>query len=343
MENSDIARQLSTFRKTIDNIDAALIHLLAERFRCTDEVGLLKARYQLPAVDEAREQQQYQRLAALAQEAELDTAIVQRLMQLVIGEVVERHRQIAARHAPTPPMTSPLGADPGATYRSNQTNEQNRMKWPTIEQIRSFTDLPYGYSWDYLKREEINVATDFFRTWFPSISVGLASPFLDQQFYADNVVLEDDPDRGIFATVVRQNDEIVAIATWEKIDGADVIFGRVGAVAKPHRQARLAVAAQDLGEKIGTFMGAGLIYGMATTRTPYMQQALEQAGYKAVGIMPGLDREETAPGIVRRVYEVIYVKRLAPHADFLIPTGHNLTPTVARLYADIFQGDDDTN
>ena len=121
------------------------------------------------------------------------------------------------------------------------------MKWPTIEQIRSFTDLPYGYSWDYLKREEINVATDFFRTWFPSISVGLASPFLDQQFYADNVVLEDDPDRGIFATVVRQNDEIVAIATWEKIDGADVIFGRVGAVAKPHRQARLAVAAQDLG------------------------------------------------------------------------------------------------
>jgi len=29
MENSDIARQLSTFRKTIDNIDAALIHLLA--------------------------------------------------------------------------------------------------------------------------------------------------------------------------------------------------------------------------------------------------------------------------------------------------------------------------
>src|SRR5688572_847729 len=102
MENSDIARQLSTFRKTIDNIDAALIYLLAERFRCTDEVGLLKARYQLPAVDEAREQQQYQRLAALAQEAELDTAIVQRLMQLVIGEVVERHRQIAARHAPAP-------------------------------------------------------------------------------------------------------------------------------------------------------------------------------------------------------------------------------------------------
>ena len=210
------------------------------------------------------------------------------------------------------------------------------MKWPTIDQIRSFTVLPSGYTWDYLKREEIDVAIIFFQTWFPSIRVGLGSPFVNQQFYEDNVVLENDLERDMFAIVVRQNHEIVAIATWEKIDGADVIFGRVGAVAKHHRQTKLAVAAQDLGEKMGRFMGAGLIYGMATTRAPYMQQALEHAGYKAVGIMPGFDQEEAEPGIVRRVYEVIYAKQLAPHSNFLIPSVHNLTPTVARLYAEIF-------
>lgn len=210
------------------------------------------------------------------------------------------------------------------------------MNWPTINQIRSFTALPSDYTWDYLKREEINVAIDFFQTWFPSISVGLGSPFLDRQFYEDKVALEDDPNRGILAIVVRQNQEIVAIATWERIDGADVIFGRVGAVAKPHRQSRLAIAAQDLGEKMGASMGAGLIYGMATTRAPYMQQALEHAGYTAVGIMPGFDQEETEPGTVRRVYEVIYAKRLAPHSDFLEPSLHNLTPAVARLYRQIF-------
>lgn len=98
MENSDITRQLSVFRQTIDNIDAALIDMLAQRFRCTDEVGLLKARHQLPAVDKKREQHQYERLTALAQEANLDTAFVQKLMQFVIGEVVERHRQFAASH-----------------------------------------------------------------------------------------------------------------------------------------------------------------------------------------------------------------------------------------------------
>ncbi len=174
------------------------------------------------------------------------------------------------------------------------------MKWPTIDQIRSFTVLPSGYTWDYLKREEIDVAIIFLQTWFPSIRVGLGSPFLNQQFYEDSVVLENDLERGMLAIVVRQNREIVAIATWEKIDGADVIFGRVGAVAKHHRQTKLAIAAQDLGEKMGRFMGAGLIYGMATTSAPYMQQALEHAGYKAVRIMPGFDQEETAPGIVRR-------------------------------------------
>lgn len=132
------------------------------------------------------------------------------------------------------------------------------MKWPMIDQIRSFTVLPSGYTWDYLKREEIDVAIIFFQTWFPSITVGLGSPFLNQQFYEDNVVLEDDLERAMFAIVVRRNHEIVAIATWEKIDGADVIFGRVGAVAKHHRQTKLAVAAQDLGEKNGKVHGSGL-------------------------------------------------------------------------------------
>jgi chorismate mutase len=96
VDTRDIGTQLSTFRQTIDNIDAALIHMLAERFRCTDQVGLLKAKYQLPAVDKEREQRQYERLTRLAEEANLDPGFVEKLMEFVISEVVQRHRQIAA-------------------------------------------------------------------------------------------------------------------------------------------------------------------------------------------------------------------------------------------------------
>lgn len=96
MDTPDIGTQLSTFRQTIDNIDAALIHMLAERFRCTDQVGVLKAKHQLPAVDKEREQHQYDRLTSLAKKANLDPGFVEKLMEFVISEVVQRHRQVAA-------------------------------------------------------------------------------------------------------------------------------------------------------------------------------------------------------------------------------------------------------
>lgn len=211
------------------------------------------------------------------------------------------------------------------------------MIWPTIDEVRMFTPLPAGYTWDFLSHDEIDNAIAFFKSWFPSISVGMGSSFMDRTFYEDKVMGADRHTTPILALVVRHSDEIVAIATWEKIDGPDVISGRVGAVAKSHRQSNLAVAAQELGEKMGRHMGAGLIYGMATTRTPYMQQALERAGYKAVGIMPGFDLEETEPGTLLRIYEVIYVKQLASVDAFLVPLHQNFTPAVARLYAEIFE------
>ena len=43
--------ELLRLRDSIDNIDAALIHLLAERFKCTQAVGEFKATHDLPAAD----------------------------------------------------------------------------------------------------------------------------------------------------------------------------------------------------------------------------------------------------------------------------------------------------
>ena len=57
--------QLSQFRQSIDNIDAALIHMLAERFRITQAVGQYKAEAGMPPADPAREQEQIKRLRKL--------------------------------------------------------------------------------------------------------------------------------------------------------------------------------------------------------------------------------------------------------------------------------------
>ncbi|MEO6040454.1 MAG: chorismate mutase [Croceibacterium sp.] len=88
---------LAAFRKSIDNIDAALIHMLAERFRITQAVGEHKARAALPAADPAREAEQIARLRKLAEEADLDPEFSEKFIRFVIEEVIRHHQRAAER------------------------------------------------------------------------------------------------------------------------------------------------------------------------------------------------------------------------------------------------------
>jgi len=83
---------LASYRKSIDNIDAALIHMLAERFRITKLVGEYKATHELPPADPAREGEQIGRLRALAVEADLDPEFSEKFIRFVIDEVIRHHR-----------------------------------------------------------------------------------------------------------------------------------------------------------------------------------------------------------------------------------------------------------
>ena len=98
MQDDSVSDQvLASFRKSIDNIDAALIHMLAERFRITQAVGEYKARTQLPPADPEREQRQIQRLRALAEDADLDPEFSEKFIRFVIEEVIRHHEQARLR------------------------------------------------------------------------------------------------------------------------------------------------------------------------------------------------------------------------------------------------------
>ena len=88
---------LATYRKSIDNIDAALIHMLAERFRITQAVGEYKAQAGLPASDPGREARQIERLRALAIDAEHDPEFSEKFIRFVIDEVIRHHRRAAEK------------------------------------------------------------------------------------------------------------------------------------------------------------------------------------------------------------------------------------------------------
>lgn len=96
LQSSPALRELKEIRGSIDNIDAALVHLLAERFKCTQRVGRLKAEYGLPPADPDREATQIARLRALAVESHLDPAFAEKFLAFVIDEVIHHHQAIAA-------------------------------------------------------------------------------------------------------------------------------------------------------------------------------------------------------------------------------------------------------
>ena len=86
--------KLAEYRDSIDNIDAALIFLLSERFKITKKVGLYKKAHNLPPADKDRERALVLRLRELAKTAKLDPDFSEKFINFVIEEVIRNHEQL---------------------------------------------------------------------------------------------------------------------------------------------------------------------------------------------------------------------------------------------------------
>ena len=95
MTDTDANAELLSLRQSIDNVDAVLIHVLAERFKFTQQVGRLKADAGLPPSDPEREKVQIARLRALAEEAHLDPEFAEKFLNFSVAEVIHHHQRIA--------------------------------------------------------------------------------------------------------------------------------------------------------------------------------------------------------------------------------------------------------
>ena len=93
-QGTEIGAELQRLRGSIDNLDAVLVHTLAERFKCTQTVGEYKARYGLPPADPIREAAQIQRLRSLAETAKLDPDFAEKFLAFIVKEVIRHHEAI---------------------------------------------------------------------------------------------------------------------------------------------------------------------------------------------------------------------------------------------------------
>ncbi|MCU1551622.1 MAG: chorismate mutase [Glaciihabitans sp.] len=100
---TEVMDQLTAIRRSIDNIDAAVVHMLAERFKFTQQVGRLKAASGMPPSDPERERVQISRLREIAEESRLDPEFAEKFLNFLVAEVIHHHEQIASTGAISTP------------------------------------------------------------------------------------------------------------------------------------------------------------------------------------------------------------------------------------------------
>ncbi len=217
-----------------------------------------------------------------------------------------------------------------------------KAEWPTGPRLASAVPLPVGYVAEVLRADEVGAALRFVDDSFPGLALSNASCHLRREFYETRVALDGVAavagDRDSFVLTIKRGAEWAALLAVERDADSQVLYGRIGTVAPAHRRARIGACFPALMVEMGRAMGLGMVYSLATLKTPAMQRAFEQAGWQLIGIMPGFDREVVAPGVVRRVYEAIYVRVLAPPEDILPPSQEGMRPATLALFERLFGG-----
>jgi hypothetical protein len=206
------------------------------------------------------------------------------------------------------------------------------MEWPTAEILTSVCPPAGGYRYEVLRSETVAELIAALSDWQPGWSVGAASVYLREDYYKSSVFLEGGPQRDVFVMLIRHGDELAGMMSQERVVDALSLYASLAVLAPEHRGGKTLGAQGDYLEELAKLMGLEFIYTLATLKHRGAQRYFESHGYKLVGFVPGYDREEISPGVVKRVVEAAYAKCLAQSDAVLSPDAANMTATVRKLY-----------
>jgi GNAT superfamily N-acetyltransferase len=210
------------------------------------------------------------------------------------------------------------------------------MSWNTVQEALGAVNPPCPYRFEMMSRDETADVIASILGWYPEISVGVASCFVQPEFYERKVAFAGEAGKSFIVVLIKRGHEIVGLLACESEHEAQTLYGRLAIVAPEHRGAGLGQYSIELIEAIGQALSMGLIYGMATLKIPHVQQAFERLGWQLIGIAPGYDRELVSPGVVKRVYEAVYAKVLVGASDLLLPRWGDMTPRTRELFELLF-------
>lgn len=210
------------------------------------------------------------------------------------------------------------------------------MNWPTADQLGTLMPLPPGYRMALFGRKDIGPLVAALRRWHPHVSAGVSGGYLREDFYETRVCLHGETETDIFVVPIRFGEELVGMWSIEREEDSLAVYGRLIVIAPEHRGSGLALHVLLGSEHVSRAMNAEFVYVLTTLKHPYAQQALEHAGYRLLGFFPGFDREEVAPGVVKRVYQAVYAKLLVSEDHVHLPAVGNMTPRARQIFELLF-------
>ena len=143
-------------------------------------------------------------------------------------------------------------------------------------------------------------------------------------------------ERDVIVVRILHGETLVGFWSYEREVDSLAVWGRLLVLAPEHRGTGLAAAALEGCEAIGRAMGAAFLYAFAPVSSAHAAQGLERAGFRLLGFFPGRDREEVAPGVVKRVYQTVYAKLLVAEDQVHWPDKAKMTPRTQQMYGLLF-------
>ena len=212
------------------------------------------------------------------------------------------------------------------------------MSWPSAGQLRSVCPPAAGYAYEVLSRSTAPELVTALRTWQPAWQIGAASVFTRESYYERFVYFEGEEalERNVYVILLRGEGGLAGMLAAEQIPDALSLYASHAVLAPEHRGRRTPMFNGDYLEALAQHLGLEFIYTLATLKHRGSQRYFESMGYQFIGFVPGYDREEISPGLIKRVIEAAYCKVLVPRESLLQPSLDDMTPQVKALYERIY-------
>lgn len=205
------------------------------------------------------------------------------------------------------------------------------MHWPSCDALMTAASLPGDVTLRAWREDEVATLPSLLRSWFPTVSVGAESVFLDETFLRTRVFVNDS-DFFVFAICLRG--EVVGFQAFERQLASKTLHGRLGVLAPEARAGFLGAFGFPLFEALGRLVGAELLLVWVTLATRGQQLAAERRGFVLSGLVPSFDVDQQADGRAVRVMEALYARALV---EGVWPSDELLTPHTRRVLAAMHQ------